>query len=157
MNEDWIVHRSYKYIKRTKGKNGKWRYWYKNSKNNRKMSNAEYQQKVNEMNERYRRNVNEMNESYRRDVNEMHNEMNQKYEEEVQRMRNNAANRRQAYAKGYAKGVKNATSAYEKTRKSAAGQVWAGTNPLAIVVDFVSSLLNKAADAIGGNSKKKKK
>ena len=28
---DWIAHRSYKYIKRARGKNGKWRYWYKNS------------------------------------------------------------------------------------------------------------------------------
>ena len=26
---DWIAHRSYKYIKKTRGKNGKWRYWYK--------------------------------------------------------------------------------------------------------------------------------
>lgn len=28
---DWIAHRSYKYIKRARGKNGKYRYWYKNT------------------------------------------------------------------------------------------------------------------------------
>ena len=117
MNEDWIVHRSYKYIKRTKGKNGKWRYWYKNPS---KKSIRTWDNSTTTWD-----NANLQtfpSEEYQRRVNEMHNEMNQKYEEEVQRMRNNAANRRQAYAKGYAKGVKNATSAYEKTRKSAAGQ-----------------------------------